>query len=102
MRCAITKPSTLRRLSRQVGFTVARAVTRGGTGHRIDIWSEQGERWCLWPDGQIWPDGALSVSTPASASEQFLLYQSAGGGMSREKFEARFTKSSKPFIPMMR
>lgn len=37
-RCRITKPSTLLRLSKTVGFAVLGALTRGGTGHRIDCW----------------------------------------------------------------
>lgn len=53
MRCAITKPRTLRKLSARLGRPVIKAVTRGDTGHRIDVKDADGVWWQLWPDGTI-------------------------------------------------
>ena len=55
MRCAITNKRKLRKLSALVGFEVIRAITRGNTGHRIDLKKEGDERYLysLWPDGHL-------------------------------------------------
>lgn len=55
-RCRITKPKTLNRLSEQVGFAVIRALTRGGTNHRVDVIGEDGVWWCIASDGTLWQE----------------------------------------------
>lgn len=41
------------RLRKQTGLPVYSAQVRGNTGHRIDLFLENGEMWCLWPDGTL-------------------------------------------------
>lgn len=53
MRCRITNPKTLARLSRLLNMTVTAAVTRGGTDHRIDVRTDKGLGFSLFRDGSI-------------------------------------------------
>ena len=53
MRNRITKPSKLRRYSEMVGDEVVSALTRGNTGHRVDVWTRGGTEYSIWPDGTV-------------------------------------------------
>lgn len=56
MRCRITNTKKRRKLESIVGKPVIYAMTRGGTGHRIDIGCEDGTFYRLWPDGHLEQD----------------------------------------------
>ena len=46
-------PKKLRRYSREHGMTFVRGLVRGSTGHRVDLYDEQGRHWYRWPDGRL-------------------------------------------------
>jgi hypothetical protein len=48
-------PRKLRQLSRRIGLEVVSALTRGGTDHRVDLRTADGQRLCWWPDGTLQP-----------------------------------------------
>ena len=48
-----------------------RGLVRGNTGHRVDLYDEQGRHWYRWPDGRLelvlyqrvrWEDGSEGMS----------------------------------------
>lgn len=68
-RCRITRPATLRKIAAQIGEPVTYALTRGGTGHRIDAFTARGPVVALYRDGSFeeWEVGTWHVPAPASA-----------------------------------
>ena len=52
MRCVIG-PKKVRRLAKRTGLPVVRAMTRGGTDHRIDLFLGDGRTMMLWPTGEL-------------------------------------------------
>jgi len=67
MRCVVSNPKTLRKLSRATGLNVKQALVRGGTGHRYILWflDESGE---IKP-AYYYPDGRLYIGTPFDYKE---------------------------------
>jgi hypothetical protein len=59
MRCLVSNPRTLRRLSARLGRPVVKALTRGNTGHRVDCLADDGTGWSIWPNGQTRRDPAM-------------------------------------------
>lgn len=58
MRCQITNLKKLRKLRELTGLPIAIAMTRGGTGHRVDLFLEGkgtfvAGSWSLFPDGTL-------------------------------------------------
>lgn len=68
----ITKPATLRRLSALVGGPVLTALTRGGTGHRIDCLraDDLDAVWRVWPDGAVARDTRIRMLPPSQSEGQ--------------------------------
>ena len=56
MRCSITSAKKLRKLERQTGLEIVKAMTRGGTNHRIDILDKNGDSYTLHRDGILIKD----------------------------------------------
>ncbi len=43
----------LQKYSKQHGAKFSRGFVRGNTGHRVDLFDEEGVKWCLYPDGEL-------------------------------------------------
>ena len=53
----------LRRLRRQLGLPIVRALVRGGTNHRVDLILEGGQMVHYWPaSGQLETGGRLETA----------------------------------------
>ena len=70
MRCRVTNPRTLRRLSKLTGKPIVDGLVRGNTDHRYDLVDASGRRWCYWPSSrQLEPDpdaiDSIAESVPA-------------------------------------
>jgi hypothetical protein len=49
----VTKPRTIRRLAARLGVaaeSVVKVQSRGGTGHRFDVFLADDTWWYVWPD----------------------------------------------------
>lgn len=51
MRCSLG-PKKVKRLAEKYSLPIISACTRGGTGHRIDVWLANGETGSIFPDGE--------------------------------------------------
>lgn len=52
MRCLFGKRG-IKRLIKRTGLPVVKALTRGNTHHRIDMWLEDGRECSLYRNGEI-------------------------------------------------
>jgi hypothetical protein len=52
MRCSFGYKK-VKKLSNKTGLSIIGAMTRGGTGHRIDLLLDEGKEVSLFPDGSI-------------------------------------------------
>lgn len=65
----VTRRRTWRRLADRLGIDVAeieRVQTRGGTGHRFDVFVRDGRWWYVWPhelkQAGWWGNGEITLS----------------------------------------
>jgi hypothetical protein len=61
MRCSISNPKKLKKLSERTGLNVTGALVRGNTGHRIDLILDGKNGHKPHKDPSLWPDGSLTV-----------------------------------------
>lgn len=49
------------KLAAKTGLPIVHVTVRGNTGHRKDLWLEDGSIVCLWPDGEMTWEKPLNI-----------------------------------------
>jgi hypothetical protein len=84
MRCTITNPKTLRKLSKATGLNVLGALVRGNTNHRYDLKTDKHDDYDHY---SFWPDGTLYYYD-TSANKRIILKEPEGREEEREALKA--------------